>query len=92
MRLAFATKAAAQAVADRLHAYMQATNSEYAKSVQQGRTTACCKPYQDVGRDGKPIGSDWFLNFKDRHMAGLTVAERADLKAVTPAVQAGSRS
>lgn len=79
MRLQFTTQAAAQAKADAIHAWMQSNNAAYAASVTAGRTLAACKPYQDRDKDGKVVGTSWYINLKVRHQNSLSVAEKQTL-------------
>lgn len=75
MRLQFATRSAAQAFADKVHAQMIATNRDYEVSALLGQTTAWAKPYQD---EGDLV--NWYVNLKDRAEKTLTTVERAALK------------
>lgn len=79
MRLSYSTQSAAQTVADRIHTWMIAHSADYAASAAAGRTTAAMKPYQDKDASGNVIGTNWYINLKDRHLGALTDAEKASL-------------
>lgn len=76
-RLAFSTRALAQAFADSVHSRMVAQNHSYRESVEAGQTLRWAIPYQDVDDNGTPISSEWFVNIKDRCEVVITRAERS---------------
>ena len=73
-RLEFASKALAQAQADKIHAAQIARDPEYARSVAAGQTTAWAIPYQDE------VSGAWCVNVKDRGRPALNGSDRAALK------------
>lgn len=74
-RLEFATQSEAQACADSIHQRMAANFTAYARSVAAGQTLRWAIPYQDVDESGRPIGSNWYVNVKDRCDSVLTTQE-----------------
>jgi hypothetical protein len=76
MRLEFSNQSDAQALADRIHEWMQANDADYAASVEAGHTVAWAVPFQRTDEDGKVIDPAWNVSIKPRCMGALTPAER----------------
>lgn len=82
MRLETASEADAQALQDRIHAHLIATDAGYAGSVQARQTLRWAFPLRETDESGnvKP-GAKWFVFLKPRATGALTALEKA---AVTP--------
>lgn len=80
MRSDFSTRSEAQAFADAIHQRMISQDTAYAASVTAKQTTGWAVPYQDRDDDGKPIGTKWYVNLKDRCDQVLQPSERTALK------------
>lgn len=71
-RLSYPDQKSAQAVADRIYADMRVVPN----ALEPG-TTAWAVPYQDTDANGKPIGSNWYIDVDERCRAYLTAGEVA---------------
>lgn len=80
--LEFLTEAEAQVIADAIHAKMIAVDANYARSVQQGHTTAWAIPYQERDAAGKVVGTLWYVNVKDRARKAVAPADLPKLKPI----------
>ena len=65
MRYIAASKADAEAAADKAHQHKIATDPAYAKSVAEGRTLRWSLPLQEVDKDGKPVGG-YYIPVEER--------------------------
>ena len=77
MRLRFPAKPAADALAARVHTWMIANNTAYARSVTAGHTLRWAISYQDLLANGTPERPDWHVNLKARSFDALTGPEKA---------------
>jgi len=73
MKLTFASKADAQARADKIHVALIADSPLYAESVAlyifsagKAGTARWAIPYQDTDKDGKPVGTNWHIGVDER--------------------------
>ena len=80
MRLYATSQAAAQANADKAHAYLIASDEAYAASVAAGQTVRWAVPARDVDADGNPVG-EWFIAVEPRCLGAFTDAELSRLDA-----------
>jgi hypothetical protein len=72
MRLTYSTQSTAQAVCDRIHASMIATDADYAQSAEANQTLRWAVPSQDVDDAGNPVGTNWYVGVNDRCRGVLT--------------------
>lgn len=82
MKLAFATKAEAQARADSIHTALIADSPLYAVSVAlytrsggKAGTARWAIPFQVLDRNDNPIGTDWYVTVDERPRRILTKTE-----------------
>lgn len=82
-RLSHTTQAAAQTVADRIHAAMITTDKDYAKSAADGLTKNWCVPFQEYsGGLGQPqvlVSNNWYVTVDERCKSVLTADEIASV-------------
>lgn len=71
MRLTFATQKEAQDRADKFYADMQG-------HLEPG-TVRWAIPYQDLDKDGKPIGTDWYVTVDQRVLGVMVGTEKTKL-------------
>lgn len=74
MKLFADSEAAAQALADKAHAYLIEHDAGYAESVESGRTTQWAVPTRDLDDKGEPIG-DWYIPVEPRCIDAFGAAE-----------------
>ena len=75
-RLRFATRVMASVFAAAVHSRMIALDEVYAGAVSRGHIARWAFPYQDLDEFDQPIGTDWFVNVKERVSKALTTGER----------------
>lgn len=80
MKLFAASEFAAQALADKAHAYLVEHDAGYAESVAAGRTTQWAMPTRELDDKGEPI-SDWHIPIEPRCIDAFDAAELEHLDA-----------
>lgn len=77
-RLYAVSEVAAQALADKAHAFLIANNPAYAGSVARGETLRWAKPKQELDKDGKPFG-EFYIEVEDKCIDCFTGVEQQKL-------------
>lgn len=80
MRLYTTSQSAAESLQAKAHAYLIATDSGYAASVQAGQTVRWATPSRDVDENGQPVGQ-WFIAVEPRCFGAFSDAELQGLDA-----------
>lgn len=80
MRMEFSKQSDAQSLADRLHDYMLANDTNYAASCAANQTRVWAVPYQMTDENGKVISAAWCVNVKERCLGALSDVEQKALQ------------